>query len=81
MQVELRLFAAARAAAGTGSLAVSLDDGATIRDAIDEASRTRPDLGSVAARCSFLLDGIASEPGAILTAGSVVDVLPPFAGG
>jgi molybdopterin converting factor small subunit len=43
--------------------------------------RARTDVGAVAESCTFLVDGGAGDPDQPLTDSSVVDVLPPFAGG
>ena len=41
-----------------------------------------PPFAPVRSRCSFLVDGEAvHDPGVVVAPGSVVDVLPPFAGG
>jgi len=81
VDVTIRLFAAARAAAGTdsttarpGSLAEILEDLAT----------RYPGLGEVLPRCSYLVDAIATHgllEEIVVEPGSQVDVLPPFAGG
>lgn len=77
--VEVHLFAAARAAAGSGRLEVppgSLD--AVLASAVTQA----PGLAAVLPRCSVLLDGlVAPERGVEVPPGARVDVLPPFAGG
>jgi molybdopterin synthase sulfur carrier subunit len=73
--VTVRLFAAAAAAAGTTELQVS----ATSLDALRAA--LAPSVGSVLARCSFLVDGLAAHGDVPLGPGVTVDVLPPFAGG
>jgi molybdopterin synthase sulfur carrier subunit len=80
---ELRYFAAAKAAAGLGSEDVVAG---TLARALDEV-RARHDerFTTVLGRCSFVVDGdpvggrehsdVAVRPD------SVVEVLPPFAGG
>jgi molybdopterin synthase sulfur carrier subunit len=80
--VTVRYFAAARAAVGAAeeNLPVdgplSLDDLASLLD-----RRHGPDLARVLAAASFLVDATAGPRGRIVQVGSVVDVLPPFAGG
>lgn len=79
----LRYFAAAKEAAGLGTEDV---DAGTLADALAEA-RARHDarFTTVVGRCSFVVDGDpvgGREHAAVaLVPGSVVDVLPPFAGG
>jgi molybdopterin synthase catalytic subunit len=40
-----------------------------------------PDLGDVLPRCAVLVDGVRTDVDAPLATDSLVDVLPPFAGG
>ncbi len=86
----VRYFAAARAAAGMDEEHFQLPAGATLdslRTAILAVERPEPPagtppLGRVLARSSFLLNEVAARDAAVeLSAGDVVDVLPPFAGG
>jgi sulfur-carrier protein len=85
-KATLRFWAAAREAAGRaqepcpqGTLAAALAGSVQRRGSAGRA------LELVLARCSFLVDGApvgTREPASIvLSPGSVVDVLPPFAGG
>jgi len=79
--VTLRFFAAARASARTGEKTVT-GDSLTIRDCLALAKSEAPDYDEVMARCSFLVDSIATtDRELVLQDGAVVDVLPPFAGG
>jgi molybdopterin synthase sulfur carrier subunit len=80
MPVTVRYFAGARAAAGVDTEtrdAASLDElVAQIVDAHGEK------LERVLTACSFLVDGTTTRNRSLLlTPGTVVDVLPPFAGG
>ncbi|MFF0990990.1 MoaD/ThiS family protein [Kocuria nitroreducens] len=88
--VQVRFFAAARAAAGTEAETVALDGPVLTRREVEEllarAHRQpapgRPPLAQVLARASFLLDGVACpDPDTEVPAGAVLDVLPPFSGG
>ena len=79
--VTFRLFAAARAAAGAAEVVVPSGPADQVVAALlaDHPSR----LADVVAISSLVVDGAridahSTEP---LAAGSVVDVLPPFAGG
>ncbi len=78
--VTVRYFAGARAASGVDTeerSAATLDE--LVRGLAD-AHGAR--LARVLPACSFLVDGTtARDRGLALTPGSVVDVLPPFAGG
>ncbi|RNI23793.1 MoaD/ThiS family protein [Flexivirga caeni] len=76
--VTVRYWAAAQAAAGTHEETLAATDLAQLRDA---ARQAHPALEPVLALASFLLDGRRVEGTAHLPEGSVVEVLPPFAGG
>ena len=79
--VRVRYFAAAKAAAGIAEEVRALPKPATIDGLVAELTDANPALGKVLTSCSYLLDEVTARPAAPLTAGSVVDVLPPFAGG
>ncbi|MGE3285240.1 MAG: MoaD/ThiS family protein [Pseudonocardia sp.] len=83
MTVEVRYFAAARAAAGVDAEKVVVDDGATVADVLVAVRAAHGDgFARVLDRCSFLLDEVAVRDRATpLGAASALDVLPPFAGG
>ncbi|WP_243753912.1 MoaD/ThiS family protein [Labedaea rhizosphaerae] len=79
----MRYFAGARAAAGTAEESVQLPVGSTVHDAV-AAMRARhgEGLSRVLAASSFLVDGVAvRDRSVVLSDGSGLDVLPPFAGG
>lgn len=85
MKVTVRFWAAARAAAGSAE--ETYDDVTTLAAVLD-AARTRHAAGElprVLQRCSYLVDEVSpgSRPHAsvVLRDGSVIEVLPPFAGG
>lgn len=86
LAVTVRYFAAARAAAGVSEETVRLAraaDGTTVADVLDAALTLHPDrLAQVMPSCSFLLDGVAvRDRTRAVEDGSLLDVLPPFAGG
>ena len=82
VQVTVRFFAAARAAAGADSDLLTLRPDATVAGAVSELSCRSAELAHVLRRCSFLCDGVAiRDNGAKLRSGQTLDVLPPFAGG
>jgi sulfur-carrier protein len=78
--VTVRYFAGARAAAGVDAetrTAGSLDE--LIGQIVDSHGER---LERVLTACSFLVDGTQTRDRThLLSPGSVVDVLPPFAGG
>ena len=82
IEVNVRYFAAARAAAGLEQETVAVASGATVTDLLAELRTRDQKLAIVLDRCSFLCDGVAvRDPGKTLETNQTVDVLPPFAGG
>lgn len=92
--VEIRYFAAARAARGAAHEVVPADStiADTLADLLDDLGTRHTDttaggmtLAGIFDRCSFLVDGrTVTRPDASetpLTGVGRVDVLPPFAGG
>jgi molybdopterin synthase sulfur carrier subunit len=88
--LNVRYFAAARAAAGMDEERFELPAGSTVESllaAVLDVERPEPPAGTppldrILARSSLLLNEVAVRDRAtVLTAGDVVDVLPPFAGG
>jgi molybdopterin converting factor small subunit len=88
--VNVRYFAAARAAAGVEEEGFNLAPGATVADllqAVLAVERAEPPVGTpplerLLGRSSFLLNEVAvRDRSTVLNPGDVVDVLPPFAGG
>ncbi|MDO8732211.1 MAG: MoaD/ThiS family protein [Actinomycetota bacterium] len=79
--VHVRLFAAAKAAAGIAEIDVAAGTiGSISRELISQFSA----LASILPSCSFLVDGAQPPQGGDLASvgrGAVLDVLPPFAGG
>jgi sulfur-carrier protein len=78
--VTVRYFAGARAAAGVDTEtrdATTLDE--LVRQIVDGHGER---LERVLTACSFLVDGTTTRDRSLaLAPGTVVDVLPPFAGG
>jgi molybdopterin converting factor small subunit len=82
IQVTVRYFAAARAAAGADSESVILRPGTTVADLVQRLAVPGTRLARVLNRCSYLCDGIAvRDDTKALRSGDTIDVLPPFAGG
>ncbi|CUU54174.1 Molybdopterin converting factor, small subunit [Parafrankia irregularis] len=82
-RIVVRYWAAAREAAGVEQDEV---DAPTLAVALDDVARRRgAALATVLARCAFLIDempvGRRDPQDVNLREGSVVEVLPPFAGG
>ncbi|KKC03547.1 MoaD/ThiS family protein [Mycobacterium nebraskense] len=82
IQVTVRYFAAARAAAGAESETVVVRPGTTVAELVDRIAARGSRLATVLGRCSYLCDGVAvRDETAPLRTGNTIDVLPPFAGG
>lgn len=82
IQVTVRYFAAARAAAGAETETATLRPGTTVAELVEGLSENNERLATVLKRCSYLCDGVAvRDESAVLRAGQTIDVLPPFAGG
>ncbi|MCV7189008.1 MoaD/ThiS family protein [Mycolicibacterium thermoresistibile] len=82
VELTVRYFAAARAAAGVDEQTVRVPAGATVQELADQLARGSAELSRVLPRCSYLCDGVAVRDTAQpLHPGQTVDVLPPFAGG
>jgi molybdopterin synthase sulfur carrier subunit len=80
MPVTVRYFAGARAAAGVET---ETREAASLDELVGQIVATHGErLERVLTACSFLVDGAqARDRSHALAPGSVVDVLPPFAGG
>jgi molybdopterin synthase sulfur carrier subunit len=82
VQVTVRYFAAACAAAGTEAETLTVPTGATVTEVLGQLSARDRELARILQRCSYLCDGIAIRDREMaLAAGQTLDVLPPFAGG
>ncbi|OBB97592.1 MoaD/ThiS family protein [Mycobacterium sp. 852002-30065_SCH5024008] len=82
IQVTVRYFAAARAAAAAESETLVVRPGTTVADLVGRLAVRGSRLADVLSRCSYLCDGVAvRDETAALRAGNTIDVLPPFAGG
>ena len=88
--MNVRYFAAARAAAGVDEESFDLASGTTVAgllQAVLAVDRAEPPAGTpplqrILSRSSFLLNEVAvRDRTTVLTPGDVVDVLPPFAVG
>ncbi len=88
--MQVRYFAAARAAAGADEENFDLADGATVATLLEailaverpEPPNGTPPLARILSRSSFLLNEVAvRDTAAPVQPRDVIDVLPPFAGG
>lgn len=76
--VLVRYWAGARAAAGIDSESAAPG---TVAEVLAQVQDRHADLQPILDVCAFLLDGLSVDRSATAPAGSVVEVLPPFAGG
>jgi molybdopterin synthase sulfur carrier subunit len=74
---KVRFWAGARRAAGTDQVTI---DAPTLKELRCELA-ARPELAAVVEVATFLVDGVQADDLTLLPPGSLVDVLPPFAGG
>ena len=93
MQITVRYYAAAQAAAGVAEEPLETADGASLAEALEavlavdrvtarRSTPSAPPLADVLRRCSFLVNEVAAKDRSrSLADGDVLDVLPPFAGG
>lgn len=88
--MNVRYFAAARAAAGVEEERFELPSGSSVEDllaAVLKVERPEPPSGTpplarILSRSSFLLNEVAvRDRSVVVSPDDVVDVLPPFAGG
>ncbi len=82
IEVTVRFFAAARAAAGNEVETIRIRPGTTLAGLVHQLGGRDEYLAKVLMRCSFLCDGMAVRDAEVaLLNAQTVDVLPPFAGG
>lgn len=81
--VEVRAFAAARAALGWSQRGEVVAAGASVADVIAGLAARAPDASGVLERCAVLLDGrrVTDAASVVVPDGARLDLLPPFAGG
>jgi molybdopterin synthase sulfur carrier subunit len=75
--VTVRYWAAARRAAGQDSERIEAASVGALRAQL----AARPGMAAVVSASSILVDSVASTEETPLEAGSLIDILPPFAGG
>lgn len=75
----MRLFAAARETAGVSEVVLPAE---TVGDVLDALAAGFPGLDRILTACSVLVDGTRTTDRSLRLPGdTVVDVLPPYAGG
>jgi molybdopterin synthase sulfur carrier subunit len=80
--ITVRYFAGARAATGIDEEQLLTDRSWAVDDLAEHlAQRHGEALRRILAAASFLVDETAAGRDRLVPAGSIVDVLPPFAGG
>ncbi len=75
---RVRYFAAAEEAVGSDSETRGEPTLGELRAAL---TTQHPELGAILPRCAVLVDGARVSDDAALSTDTLVDVLPPFAGG
>ena len=81
VEVTVRFFAAARAAAGAESDSLTLGPGTTVDELVSELCCRSDELARVLQRCSFLCDGVAVRNRAItLQSGQTSGRVTPVCG-
>ena len=79
MDIEIRYFAAARAAAG---VSIQRVEPASLTQILATVTANNAQLAHVIEQCSSLVDSVAvNDMNMPINAGSFIDVLPRFAGG
>ncbi|MGZ8178718.1 MoaD/ThiS family protein [Williamsia sp. SKLECPSW1] len=82
LSLQVRYFAAAEAAAGLASEVLEVDPSTTLTQLCARLGDAHPGLARVLERSSFLRDSVVvREYDVPLSGASVIEVLPPFAGG
>lgn len=82
IQVTVRYFAAAQAAAGVEAETLMVRPDTTVAELVERLADRGSSLATVLTRCSYLCDGVAvRDETTALRSGDTIDVLPPFSGG
>ena len=81
MKLDIRLFGPLAEAAGHARLELDLDEGATVRDVLAEASRRAPELGSLLGTVAVAVNRRYAAEDSAVAAGDEVALIPPVSGG
>jgi molybdopterin converting factor subunit 1 len=82
VRITVRLYAMLRERAGSNSVEIELEDGATVEDAMAALAQD-PSVGDLAARLPLRIavNREYAPPGATITAGDELAAIPPVSGG
>jgi molybdopterin synthase catalytic subunit len=81
VKVNVLLFAQAREKAGSGSIALALEPGACVRDALDAIERAHPALAALRPHLAVAVNGALARDGDAVPDGAELALLPPVSGG
>jgi len=81
MNLNIKLFAAARQITGSETVEVTIDSGATIADLKQALVDRYPDLSRLVQHAMFAVDTEYAAVDHILAAGAEVAMIPPVSGG
>jgi MoaE-MoaD fusion protein len=81
MEVNVLLFAQARERAGRARLALALERGARVRDALDALERAHPELAALRPHLAVAVNGALARDGDAVPEGAELALLPPVSGG
>lgn len=81
MKVVVKLFAAAREAAGAGEVAVDVADGATVADVERALVANHPGLAGIVSHSRWAINAAFSPKDAKLPKDAEVALIPPVSGG
>ena len=81
MQVQVKLFAAAREMVGRGEVSLELGEGSTVGDLLDYLFRQYPQLKAIAGSLLLAVNREFAERTVKLQEGDEVGMIPPVSGG
>jgi molybdopterin synthase catalytic subunit len=81
VNVNVLLFAQAREKAGRSSIALALQAGARVRDALDAIERAHPELTALRPHLAVAVNGALARDGDAVPDGAELALLPPVSGG
>jgi molybdopterin converting factor subunit 1 len=81
VNVNVLLFAQARERAGRASVALALEPGASVGDALDAVVQAHPGLAALRPHLAVAVNGALARHGDALADGAELALLPPVSGG
>jgi molybdopterin synthase catalytic subunit len=81
VKVHVLLFAQAREKTGHAAIALPLEAGARVSDALDALEREHPALSPLRPHLAIAVNGALARPGDAIPDGAELAVLPPVSGG